>query len=554
VLKFLMTSFLLEELVLCGYISGSLLLISLLKIKETSWGWGTKKVFFFLFRTACVSLVMTFLLSLWSFFSEWETLLVDGQTLTDVRVRLVVLYDLPGHGLIRQDLLTRTFGLLLNVLMLFYLFLMGEYFKKTQKTFRYTLELPVLLVTIFLSLKIFLIAVDLILLVLALELAAYCSIILLGLQTTSSGANLFSVEAAIKYFIFNAVGVAFLLFSASGYFSLFASVNLLDVSALGTLNPLLAYMTTENILLFQSMFFFGYLIKLGAAPLHQWVPDVYEGAELFLTALLVLIVGPVLNLKLFMLAKMLLSTGTFSSSPMLWGFLFVGVFSVFWGSFNAFSQTRIKRFLAYTGITHLGFILLSFGTGTFFGYIAAFLYLLFYLGANLVFFSLLIISRQLSGVSLIFLNQLKLIVNQNAFFLLFFVIPLFSYAGFPPFAGFFTKLFALAAIIDLNSPKMVLLLVLLIVFSAYLYLRLVKLMLFETSGYSLLIPLGKAPVYRSYYRLQNYFGQIRRETGYHIMLFFTLFILNLILAFFVLFMPLILTSILTPMISLLLFY
>jgi NADH-quinone oxidoreductase subunit N len=170
-------------------------------------------------------------------------------------------------------------------------------------------------------------------------------------------------------------------------------------------------------------------------------------------------------------------------------FLVVGLLSIVVGTFNAFLQQRLKRFLAFSGIIHLGYILLGFGTGTYFGLFGSFFYLLVYLFTNLLFWGYLLTSKTFQpSTNLLYLSGLKNILRKNYFIFFLGAVPLLSYGGFPPFAGFFSKFFVLFALSQTTNVVLVISLVSLIVINGYLYLRFLKIALFETSQQVLTLP------------------------------------------------------------------
>ena len=549
-----------EEILLIAYILGGIIVSSFIRHKQKTIQdlFKIKRAFYLLCRVTFGVLLLCLVYSLVSFSSNYNLASVCYDSLSTPAFYNVINYQPFSTAFFRKDLVTEFFNVVLNLLVLFYLYLVYESNKITTETSRYLLEIPVLLVTIFLSLKLFLYTYDLILIVITLELTAFCSVVLISLQLQAPTRVTFPLEAAVKYFIFNALAISFFLFATCSYYSFFKSVNLFDFGLFYILEPGFYFEHLETLLLTHLLFFGAYLMKLGAAPFHQWVPDVYEGSELLITAFLVLIIGPALNLKLFTLIKLLLPLGE-TNSILFSFFLLAGFSSIIVGSFQAFSQTRIKRFLAYTGITHLGYILVSLGTATFFGFFAGLFYLLSYIVTNCIFFSLLIISRRLSGLSLIYLNHLKLLFNDNVVFFLFFFIPLLSFAGFPPFAGFFSKFFALASLVDQQHIFFVILLLGYVLISAYLYLRFIKIALFEKITISFYLPLlQKDPAATvTYYKFENTARPAKLIEGalrHHNVLLCILFGLNMLLIAFLGFLPLVSIALQQPLIALFLFY
>lgn len=389
-----------------------------------------------------------------------------------------------GNFFFRHDVLSSTINLFLTGLTLHYLYLTAFVFSRTTKTITYCSEIPFLIMCTLLSLRLFIAANDLILIIILLEIAAFCSVIYIGIQSVSSTEYSISIEATIKYFIINAFSVSLLLLAICGYFYLTTSTNLVDIITFFYKNPYMCIFFTEQLILLQLIFFFAYLIKLGAAPVHQWVPDVYEGAETIVTTFLVLIISPALMFKLIMFLKVLT---TIPASILLLKYLFLitGILSIVFGTFGAFYQTRIKRFIAYSGLTHLGFLLLGCCFNTTLGYFAFFFYLIIYIMTNVCFFTFLLICQQQSNIQvrLIYFNQLKVFIQSSFFFFVCLVICLFSFAGIPPFAGFFAKFFVLGVLLQQKNILVVLFLIGNILIGTFMYLRFLKISLFEPNRF-----------------------------------------------------------------------
>jgi len=553
-----------EELILSITIMLGLLICSFTKKQQKFIGdvYYQKKLFFILCHTIFFILGITFSITLYSFNQVNDQIFPFIDSLTTLEFYNAALIDSYGNCFFRKDFLVLFFNLILNFLVFFYLILFYEYCKNTTIVLKYFFVIPILIITVFLGFKIFLVAYDLLLIVLALELTAFCSVILISLQITTSSNNIFPLEAAIKYFIFNALAISLLLFAISGYYSFFKTLNLLDYTSYILFAPELCFDHLETLLVLNLFFFSAYLLKLGAAPFHQWVPDVYEGSELVITAFLVLIVGPALNFKFFVFIKILLPV--FEQNSLIFSFfIFSGIVSIILGTFNAFNQFKIKRFLAYTGITHLGYMLLSFGTATFLGIFASFFYLMFYILTNLAFFTIILLTQRISGIKLLFMNHFKLLLNDNILVFLLFLIPIFSFAGIPPFAGFFSKFFMFLALIEINKNFLAITLIFYVLISAYLYLRFIKISIFEEQRLKVFLPLQQM-VYTNfsspqnstitYYKFENRLKNQSWFFTYQNFILFILFLINCLLLFFIFFLPVICLSFLKPLLTLFLFF
>jgi NADH-quinone oxidoreductase subunit N len=399
-----------------------------------------------------------------------------------------------GNFLFRKDKLVLVGSLLITLSGLYYLYLLGFCFMRSATATKYFSEIPFLVITTTLCLRLFLATNDLFLLALLVEIAAFCSIILIGIQSLSPLRILLPIEAAIKYFIINAVAISLLFLAFILYFFLTAKLNVIDIASFFDHHPEIIVFSFEQIIFVQLLFFFAYFIKIGAAPVHQWVPDVYEGAETAITAFLVILISPVLVLKCILFMKQFLVI-TNSTVFILYWFRVAGVFSIAVGTINAFYQTKIKRFIAYAGLTHLGFILIALSVNTLFGYFAALFYLVVYYLTNLGFFTLFIFAQQHLNFQLIYINQLKSLLHNSTFFFYSFLIILLSFAGIPPFAGFFIKFFVLLAVLNQNAVMLVVIIILAILMGTFLYLRFFKIALFEQTKLSKIAKLTYADFY-----------------------------------------------------------
>ena len=172
--------------------------------------------------------------------------------------------------------------------------------------------------------------------------------------------------------------------------------------------------------------FIGLLIKLGAAPAHQWVPDVYAGASLKITFLFATFIKTLLFFLFWRFAINLNSSGEIEIAAGL---------SVIIGCYYSLRQKEIKRFLAYSSITHTGFLLMG-------DILSAGLYLLLYIIAVILFFSVLFEYRIKENLNndIFYLTDLRYLnIADRPLHSLFLIVSLASMAGLPPFGGFYAK-------------------------------------------------------------------------------------------------------------------
>jgi len=210
---------------------------------------------------------------------------------------------------------------------------------------------------------------DLLSVYLCLELITLSFYILATFQRSSA----FSTEAGLKYFLLGAISSALLLFGVSLTYGFSGTTNLTHLIYL-YINIDLENQTL-SLLIQGGLFFFiiGLLFKLGCVPFHIWVLDVYEGAPTYVTA--VFSVLP--KIAIFTVLIRVIN----NTCPDIWATLLLSLsfLSLFVGSLYALSQTKIKRLLAFSGISHVGYALLGLSLGTFESFIACLLYIVIYI-------------------------------------------------------------------------------------------------------------------------------------------------------------------------------
>ncbi len=302
---------------------------------------------------------------------------------------------------------------------------------------------------------------------LGLELLTLASYPLVALDRKSLQGS----EAAMKYFVLGSMASGFLLFGMSLIFGATGSLDLTAVSAA------LASGMGESMLLAVGLVFIvlGIAFKLGAVPLHMWVPDVYHGAPLPIT----LFLSSVPKLAAVALAIRLLDNGLIELHDDWQGMLIVlAALSMVLGNVVAIAQTNIKRMLAYSTISHMGFVLLGLLPATQQGYAAAMFYAIVYAIMSAGAFAVLILLSN-KGAEAENLDDLKGLAKRNPWHALMMLMLMFSLAGIPVFVGFFAKWQVIAAALSAGFTWLSVLAVLTAVIGAFYYLRVVKLMYFD---------------------------------------------------------------------------
>ncbi len=277
-------------------------------------------------------------------------------------------------------------------------------------------------------------------------------------------------EAAMKYFVLGALASGMLLYGMSMLYGLSGSLDIeLIAQALGGKAPSAPLIFTTTFIVV------GLAFKLGAVPFHMWVPDVYQGAPTPVTQF----IGSASKIAAFAMVMRLLSESIGSLQPQ-WGDMLavLAVLSLAIGNVVAIAQTNLKRMLAYSTISHIGFLLLGILSGTQQGYAAAMFYVITYaLMAAGAFGMIILLSR--AGFEADEISDFKGLNQRNSWFAFMMLILMFSMAGVPPTVGFYAKLAVLQAVIGVDMLWLAAVAVFFSVIGAFYYIRMVKVMYFD---------------------------------------------------------------------------
>jgi NADH-quinone oxidoreductase subunit N len=288
-----------------------------------------------------------------------------------------------------------------------------------------------------------------------------------------------STEAAMKYFVLGALASGFLLYGISMLYGATGTLDLLEVAkvtASGSVN--------KTVLVFGVVFIVaGLAFKLGAAPFHMWVPDVYTGAPTAVTLLL----GAAPKLATFAICIRLLVEGllplAFDWQQML---TFLAVLSIAVGNITAIAQTNLKRMLAYSTIAQMGFMLLGLMSGVVNGnvfsaanaYSSAMFYAITYVLTTLATFGLIMLLSR-AGFEAENIEDFKGLNQRSPWFAFVMLLLMFSLTGIPPTVGFYAKVAVLQAVLGTGQVWLAVVSVMLSLIGAFYYLRVVKAMYFE---------------------------------------------------------------------------
>ncbi len=352
-------------------------------------------------------------------------------------------------------------------------------------------EVPVLVLFATAGMMVMISAGSLVMVYLGLELLALCSYALVALNRDDG----LSTEAAMKYIVLGSIASGLLLYGMSLVYGATGTLNL------GGIRTLAEAITAEGgdnrILLLTGVVFMvaGVAFKFGAAPFHMWLPDVYQGAPTPIT----LFISSAPKLAAFGMAFRLFEDGVGPLSaqwePLLAGLAAV---SLVLGNLIAIAQSNLKRMLAYSTISHVGFLFLGLAGGGKEGYAAALFYAISYaLMSAAAFGAIVVLSRQ--GFEADKIDDFKGLNARNPWQAGLVLCVMASLAGVPPFLGFWSKLAVLRAALNGSYLWLAILAVVCAVIGAFYYLRVIKVMYFDE-------PVGEARAPRDGRALPLVFG------------------------------------------------
>ncbi|TPW30440.1 NADH-quinone oxidoreductase subunit NuoN [Pararhizobium mangrovi] len=328
-------------------------------------------------------------------------------------------------------------------------------------------EFPVLLVIATLGMMLMISANSLISLYLGLELQSLALYVVAAINRESVR----STEAGLKYFVLGALSSGMLLYGASLVYGFSGHVEFPQIAhAIGGEQRSLG-------LVFGLVFVLaGIAFKISAVPFHMWTPDVYEGAPTPVTAFFA--AAPKVA-AMAMLVRIVSEAFQPIASDWQQIVVFISIASMVLGAFAAIGQTNIKRLMAYSSISHMGYALVGLSAGTEAGVRGVVLYMLIYMVMTLGTFACILAMRRREEGNVERIEDLAGLASTRPLMAVVLTILMFSLAGVPPLAGFFGKYFVFMAAIQANLYVLAVIGVLASVVGAYYYLRIVKIMWFD---------------------------------------------------------------------------
>ena len=293
-----------------------------------------------------------------------------------------------------------------------------------------------------------------------------------------------AVEAAMKYFVMGAMASGLLLFGMALLYGATHSLNLVQIMKVLSGFSVLNVVSQTMLLMAMILMLAGVAFKLGVVPFHSWVPDLYEGAP----TPVVTFIGAAPKLAT---VAMLVALFTVASSALklqwqpimeIMAFLSFAV-----GNLVALKQINIRRMLAYSAISHAGFIFLGVASGSFFGGSAAVFYIVTYAFTSIAAFGLLMLMQN-GNDDIQEITQFKGLLKTSPCFAVMFMIVMLSMAGIPLTVGFYAKFEVLKAAVGSGLVISSVAALIFSVIGAFYYLRIVKMICFDEVEKALVFP------------------------------------------------------------------
>lgn len=395
---------------------------------------------------------------------------------------LLVLDTLNSNNFIVNDYLSFVAKLVICVFTLFFFMMVNVSFgdEPILNNFEYVVLVSISVLGLLLLCS----SNDLVTAYLAIELQSVAFYVMAAFKRSSS----YSIESGLKYFIIGALSSAFFLFGSAIVYGFTGSLNFDDLQIFCSLSfsetsHSLSAVNYDFTFLYIGFFFLcvSLFIKLSIAPFHFWSLDVYEGSPNSTTFFFAVVP----KIGLFVLLFRICYIGfypIFSDNYQLYFFL-LAVFSIFVGSFGGLEQRKLKTLLAYSSVSHTGYLLLSFCSGNVEGIQMMFYYLLIYMISGLCFWSVYLFLKQNQSVyrnkDNKELGDLVLLKESNPALALIMSVTLFSIAGIPPVVGFLAKLGVFLVVMQSFAYLIAVASILFSVISTFYYIRLIKILYFE---------------------------------------------------------------------------
>jgi len=301
---------------------------------------------------------------------------------------------------------------------------------------------------------------------LGLELLSLSLYAMVALQRDSNTSS----EAAMKYFVLGAIASGMLLYGMSMIYGVTGTLDIPEIAQNITADSPMVLLSFGLVFMIV-----GIAFKLGAVPFHMWLPDVYHGAPTAVT----LYISSAPKIAAFAMLMRILVDGMGGLHEQWQGILVIlAVLSMAVGNIVAIAQANIKRMLAYSTISHVGFLILGALTGTEAGYGASMFYAISYALMSLGGFGMVMLMSR-KGFEAENIDDYKGLNERSPWYAFMMLILMFSMAGVPPFLGFWSKLAVLEQVIAVDMIWLAIVGVVFSIIGAFYYLRIVKVMYFD---------------------------------------------------------------------------
>tara|TARA_B100000674_G_scaffold439722_1_gene402197 strand:+ start:200 stop:1618 length:1419 start_codon:yes stop_codon:yes gene_type:complete len=365
------------------------------------------------------------------------------------------------NGSIIIDYLS-SFMKIVTLLAAFLVIIISSNYLRSFKIFK--IEYPILILSSVLGMMIMISSSDLIVFYMGLELQSLALYVL----ATFNRDEIKSSEAGLKYFVLSALSSGLLLYGCSLIYGFTGSTNFNIIAS--ELN------SSEYALTFGIVFILvGLAFKISAVPFHMWAPDVYEGSPTSVT-LFFTIVPKIAALTVFIRFLYVPFLNLIDQWQMI--LVFLSIASMVFGAVAAIGQTNLKRLVAYSSISHVGYALAGLATGSNEGIQSSVIYITIYVLMNLGLFSCLLMMKR-NNIYHENIEDLSGLSKNHPLLSLCLLIILFSLAGIPPLAGFFAKFYIFKSVLEQSMFFLAIVGLLSTVIAAFYYLRLIKIIYFD---------------------------------------------------------------------------
>ncbi len=421
-----------------------------------------------IFPEIFLSLAIMFLLILGVFKSNSSNL-VQNISLIILLVTAVITFNetlgikpaVLFNGSIIIDYLS-SFMKIVTLISAFLVLVISSNYLRTFKIFK--IEYPILILSSVLGMMIMISSNDLIVFYMGLELQSLALYVL----ATFNRDQLKSSEAGLKYFVLSALSSGLLLYGCSLIYGFTGSTNF---------NTIASQLNSDQYALTFGIVFIlvGLAFKISAVPFHMWAPDVYEGSPTSVT-LFFTMVPKIAALTVFIRFLYVPFLNLIDQWQMI--LIFLSIASMLFGAIAAIGQTNLKRLVAYSSISHVGYALAGLATGSNEGIQSSVIYITIYILMNLGLFSCLLMMKR-NNEYYESIDDLSGLSKNHPLLSLSMLIILFSLAGIPPLAGFFAKFYIFKSVLEQSMYFLAIVGLLSTVVAAFYYLRIIKIMYFD---------------------------------------------------------------------------